>query len=174
MKWEALAFLPVAAIVTPAAQATEYLSVAQAQSILFPGASLQKLAAAVPNDVLETMLSRSGVYETFNPSRIWKASNGGFFIVDSVVGKHERINYAVAIDAGGAVRGIEILTYNESYGYEVRNADWRAQFRGKTAASALQLGSDIQNVTGATLSCKHVTQGVKRLLVLHQLLLSKL
>jgi hypothetical protein len=173
MKWEAIAFLPVAAIVAPA-QATEYLSVAQAQSVLFPGASLQKLSAAVPNDVLETMLSRSGVHEPFNPSRIWKAAGGGFFIVDSVVGKHEKINYAVAIDAGGAVRGIEILTYNESYGYEVRNADWRAQFRGRTSASALQLGSDIQNVSGATLSCKHITQGVKRLLVLHQLVLSKL
>jgi Na+-translocating ferredoxin:NAD+ oxidoreductase RnfG subunit len=175
MKWHLLPLVPVAALIAPAqVEATEYLSIAQAQAALFPGARLEKVSVNVPADVREAMRARSGVYEPFNEQRIWKAAGGGFFVVDAVVGKHERITYAAAIDAGGAVRGIEILTYNESYGYEVRDAGWRAQFRGKTAASALQVGGDIRNVTGATLSCKHITQGVKRLLVLHQLVLSRL
>ncbi len=173
MRWNALAAVPLVALTTPAAQATEYLTVAQAQAALFPGASFQKVAVAVPETVVDAMRERSGVYEPFNAGRIWRASTGGWFIVDAVLGKHEKITYAVGIDPSGAVRGIEILTYNESYGSEVRDAAWRAQFRGKSAASALQLNGDIRNITGATLSSKHLTQGVKRLLVLVQMVLAR-
>lgn len=173
MRWEAFAAAPLVVLAAPGAQATEYLTVAQAQAALFPGSSFQKVAVAVPEAVLEAMRERSGVDEPFNAGRIWRVSTGGWFIVDAVLGKHEKITYAVGIDASGAVRGIEILTYNESYGYEVRDPGWRAQFRGKTAASALQLNGDIRNITGATLSSKHLTQGVKRLLVLHQMALAR-
>lgn len=62
------------------------------------------------------------------------------------------------------MKQIEIMQYNESYGYEVRNASWRAQFVGKSAHSPLQLNVDIKNISGATLSSKHITDGVKRLL----------
>lgn len=85
--------------------------------------------------------------------------------------KHERIKYAVAISPAGAVQQIEILEYNESYGYEVRDPAWRQQFVGKSAGSTLKLRVDIKNISGATLSCKHVTDGVKRVLVMYELAL---
>lgn len=173
MRWQAAALVPLTAVITPGAHATEYLTVAQAQAALFPGATFQKISLSVPPEAAEAMRQQSGVYEPFNPGRVWKTSNGGYFIVDAVLGKHEKINYAVAIDASGAVRGIEVLTYSESYGYEVRDPGWRSQFRGKTAGSELRLNGDIRNITGATLSSKHLTQGVKRLLVLHQMVLAR-
>jgi Na+-translocating ferredoxin:NAD+ oxidoreductase RnfG subunit len=71
---------------------------------------------------------------------------------------------AVGINANGTVKQIEIMDYRESYGYEVRDAAWRAQFVGKSANSPLQLDADIKNISGATLSSKHVTDGVKRIL----------
>jgi uncharacterized protein with FMN-binding domain len=95
---------------------------------------------------------------------VWRTVDGGYFIVDRVVGKHEYITVAVGINANGTVKQIEIMEYNESYGYEVRDAAWRAQFVGKNAGSALQLNVDIKNISGATLSSKHITDGVKRLL----------
>ena len=103
--------------------------------------------------------------------KVWKSSDGGLFIVDDVVGKHELITFALALTPAGAVRAIEILDYRESYGYEVRNADWRAQFIGKTGGAALKLDQDIRNISGATLSCRHVTDGVKRLLVTYDVAL---
>ena len=84
---------------------------------------------------------------------------------------YEYITYAVGINANGTVKQIEILQYNESYGYEVREASWRAQFVGKSAGSTLQLNADIKNISGATLSCRHITDGVKRLLSLYELVL---
>jgi Na+-translocating ferredoxin:NAD+ oxidoreductase RnfG subunit len=136
-------WLPVAAVST-SVYATTYLSVEQAQHAIFPGASF-----------------------TSAGGNVWKASTGGTFIVDQVVGKHEFITMALGINANGTVKGIEIMQYNESYGYEVRNPSWRAQFIGKSASSPLELGSDIRNISGATLSSKHITDAVKRLLQAH-------
>jgi Na+-translocating ferredoxin:NAD+ oxidoreductase RnfG subunit len=91
--------------------------------------------------------------------------------VDEVVGKHEMITYAVALNPLGAVTGIEVLDYVESYGYEVADVQWRNQFIGKMASDPIKLNKDIQNIGGATLSCKHLTDGVKRVAVLYELAL---
>ncbi len=141
MKASQWAWLPLAVIST-SAYATTYFSVEQAQKAIFPGASL-------------TSTGQPG---------IWRTSNGGYFIVDRVVGKHEYITVAVGINANGTVKQIEIMDYRESYGYEVRDAAWRAQFVGKSANSPLQLNVDIKNISGATLSSKHIADGVKRIL----------
>ena len=61
------------------------------------------------------------------------------------------------------VLAIEILTYREGHGAEVRLPAWRNQFVGKTAADPVKIGSDIANISGATLSCTHITDGVHRL-----------
>jgi uncharacterized protein with FMN-binding domain len=135
------AWLPLAVIST-SAYATTYLSVEQAQKAIFPGASF-------------TATGEPG---------IWRTSTGAYFVVDRVVGKHEYITVAIGINANGTVKQIEIMDYRESYGYEVRDAAWRAQFVGKSASSPLQLNADIRNISGATLSSKHVTDGVKRVL----------
>jgi len=88
----------------------------------------------------------------------------GRVIVDSVVGKFELIDYAVALDPAGKVLAVEILTYREGHGSEVRLPAWRNQFVGKSAADPVHISSDISNISGATLSCTHVTDGVHRLL----------
>jgi Na+-transporting NADH:ubiquinone oxidoreductase subunit NqrC len=95
--------------------------------------------------------------------RAWKAADGYFF-VDAVIGKHDLITYAVALSADGKVRQLEILEYREAYGGEVRNSRWRAQFTGKQHGDALRIGDGIQNISGATLSSEHLTDGVRRLL----------
>ncbi len=81
------------------------------------------------------------------------------------------VKYALAINADGTIKGIEIMEYVESYGYEVGEASWRNQFVGKTADATLKLNKDIRNIAGATLSCKHLTDGVKRLMVMYDLAL---
>jgi Na+-transporting NADH:ubiquinone oxidoreductase subunit NqrC len=95
----------------------------------------------------------------------------GHVLMDEVIGKHELITYAVGIGADGGVRGVEILDYRETRGGEVRDPRWRAQFVGKRRGAPLRLEQDIQNISGATLSCRHITEGVRRLLGLHALAL---
>jgi uncharacterized protein with FMN-binding domain len=134
-------WLPVAAIST-SAYATTYFTVEQVQRAIFPGASF--IGTGQPNT--------------------WRTSSGGYLVVERVVGKHEYITVAIGINPNGTVKQIEIMDYRESYGYEVRDTSWRAQFVGKSASSPLQLGADIKNISGATLSSKHIADGVKRVL----------
>ena len=144
MRWTA----PPAVMLTIAAPAyaVQYFSVAQAQKAAFPSA---------------THFAKS------EGGRAWRAEAGGkllgLLVVDHVIGKHLYIDYAVALAPGGRVQRVEILAYRESYGGEIRSPSWLAQFVGKTSGSALKVGSDIRNISGATLSCTHVTEGVKRI-----------
>jgi len=113
----------------------------------------------------------SGVTVRNQEQQVWRAGDQGFFILDEVIGKHEYITYAVALTADGAVRGIEIMVYRESYGSEIRDESWRTQFVGKTSAAPFKLNRDIKNIGGATLSCRHITDGVKRLLAFYDVAL---
>ena len=92
--------------------------------------------------------------------------------IDKVYGKHEFITYAVALDTGGGVRGIEIMDYRESYGDQIRQPKWRAQFAGKRYGQPLAIDKQIKNISGATLSCVHITEGVRRLLATNAIALN--
>lgn len=153
------------------AEAKIYLSIEQAQKILMPHKQLSKMPMIITDDLQEKMRTASSIRHPFQGNQIWKTNDGGWFIVDEVVGKHEMITYAVGLSPSGTITGIEILEYVESYGYEVAEAQWRKQFVGKNANDPIKLNQDIQNIGGATLSCKHITDGVKRVAVLYELAL---
>lgn len=152
-------------------QAKIYVSAEQAQKVLFPNKSFSKAPILITEDLQEKMRIASSIRHPFQGDRIWKAADGSWFIVDEVVGKHEMISYAVGINPQGNITGIEILEYVESYGYEVGDAQWRKQFIGKNVNDPIKLNQDIQNIGGATLSCKHITDGVKRVALLYELAL---
>ena len=174
MNWKPnpLAILGLAMMSTPImAHAKIYVSAEQAQKILFPNKALTKHPIIITDELQEKMRYASSIRYPFQGERIWKAADGSWFVVDEVIGKHEMITYAVAINPNGSIAGIEVLEYVESYGYEVAEAQWRKQFVGKTANDPIKLNQDIQNIGGATLSCKHLTDGVKRIMVLYDLAL---
>ena len=160
------------AVVAPA-YATVYLSVDQAQALMFPGAGFTPDFRTLSKEQAAAIEKASGVSVRSRDLRLWRVSMGGWFIADEVVGKHEFIPFALALDGAGAVKSVEILEYREAYGDQVRNPAWRAQFAGKRHGAALRLTKDIQNISGATLSSRHITDGVKRLLATYALAIAK-
>ena len=87
----------------------------------------------------------------------------GYVLADRVVGKYELIDYAAGFTLEGTVTQVEVLAYRESHGSEIRNAAWRKQFAGRKGPSQIRFGDDIRNISGATLSSQHVTEGMQRL-----------
>jgi Na+-translocating ferredoxin:NAD+ oxidoreductase RnfG subunit len=162
--------LPATALVAPAFAVT-YLTTEQAQQEIFPGKSFTVVPMKLTAEQRKRIEQQSRMRLLHDEQRIWRVSSGGWFIVDEVIGKHEFITYAVGLSADGAVRGIEIMEYRESYGGEIRNPSWRAQFTGKTKAAPLELDKDIKNISGATLSSRHLADGVRRILALHDIAL---
>ena len=156
--------------------ATTYLTTEQAQKVCFPDAK-EFIAADVvlTKAQMKAIEKDSNVRVRLATQKVWRATVGGKFlgwvIVDEVLGKHEFITWVLALNADGTVKHIEIMDYRETYGYQVREEKWRAQFYGKQHGAKLKLDDDIKNVSGATLSCRHITDGVKRLLSFYDLVL---
>ena len=138
------------------ARAETYMTEAQAAAVLFPGVDMG------------TRWSDAGPR-----TRILWGPNKEALIVDRVLGKHELITYAVAVESNGKVKGIEILDYRETYGAQIRGKEWRQNFTGKSSRDPLELDQDIPSISGATLSSKHVTEGVRRVLQTYETLKAK-
>jgi Na+-transporting NADH:ubiquinone oxidoreductase subunit NqrC len=174
--WFTIVPVAAAAAVAPTSLlATVYLSIQAAQQAMFPGASFVPHDLAFTPDQRKVIAKASGVGTFDKVQRVWDVRSAsariGWLIVDRVLGKHEMISYAVALTPDGAVKRVEILEYRETYGGEIRNPAWRQQFVGKRFGAPVQLDKDIRNISGATLSSRHVTDGIRRLLVTYQLLL---
>lgn len=168
-------FVLVALVFLRHASAEKFLSAEDAVQLAFPEAEYRHHVVRISPEQKKQIEKQSGVRGVPKQQKLWVAQRGsnilGLVAVDQVIGKHEYIDYAVALDTNGTVRQVEILEYREHYGGQVRDPKWREQFRGKTSQSPLTLRKDIYNITGATLSCRHVTQGVKRVLATYDLVL---
>jgi hypothetical protein len=158
--------------------AAVYLDIGEAQKLLLPQADS---FVAVPLKLDEAALAQlAAVAQTRIPRgyapRCWAGMAAekrvGWVLADRVVGKYELIDYAGGFFADGAASGVEILAYRESHGSEIRNAGWRRQFTGRKGPAQMRFGDDIRNISGATLSCEHVTQGVQRLSAIVQRLIA--
>lgn len=154
------------------------MSVAQIQSLLFPGAkTFVEQNLKLSDEQRDRIKAMAGVRQRSNEQKIWRAERDGvllgWFVVDDVIGKHEFITYAVGIGLDGKVLGIDIIDYRETHGGQVREAVWRKNFAGKSLADAFKLDEDVPNISGATLSCRNLLDGVKRVLIIHKLFLVK-
>ena len=152
--------------------AVDYLSAEQARKLLLPAAAQwqDKTVALTPTQLaavskLAGLSARSAAWGLGHALDA-QGRYAGSVVVDQVIGKFELITYAVGINASGAIAGIEILSYRESHGGEIRLPGWRKQFVGKTLAQPIKTGDDIALISGATLSCNHVTDGVRRIAAL--------
>lgn len=146
-----------------------HLTLTEAQRLCFPAAqSFEKTTVRLTPEQVKQIEQQSGVKVRipFLTAHAAKKDGAilGVLLLDFVIGKHEIIDYALALSPEGKVQQVEILAYRESYGHEIRGKNWRAQFAGKTAADKLRNNDDIHNIAGATMSCSHVTEGIRRLL----------
>lgn len=171
--WALMLIAPAALTMVTPAGATDYLTTQAAQKVLFPEATgFEKVTVTLSKDQLKAIKKLAHVRQRNDEPPVWRAMGPegtlGWLFVDEVVGKHEYITYAIALSPDGKVLGIEIMSYRETHGDEVRRDAWRAQFDGKTLHDELKLGDDISNISGATLSCRNITDGVRRILALQE------
>lgn len=156
--------------------AAVFLELDQAQRLLLPEAE-QFLpwdpALDAGKLVAISSQSETRVPKNYAP-RVWQAIAAGkvvgWMAADRVIGKYDWIDFAVGFSTDAVVSGVEVLAYRESHGAEIRQTAWRKQFNGRKGPQNMRFPDDIRNVSGATLSCQHVTEGVQRLSALVGLL----
>lgn len=156
-----IAAAPVSTVV-----AAEYLSLEAAQKSLYPRADrFIEVALSLTPAQRARVAELAGPQPPHRSLRAWKAMQGaallGYVFVDEVIGREQFITYAIGIDTAGKLGTLEVMAYRESHGEEIRAGAWRHQFDGRRGLDELRYGTDIKNIAGATLSCEHVTQGVR-------------
>jgi hypothetical protein len=90
----------------------------------------------------------------------------GYALVQNTIGKHKAMTYMVGIDQKGRVSDIELLVFRESRGSEIRQKRFNTQYEGKTVLDPVRINKDIINISGATMSVRSMSAGIKRVLVL--------
>jgi len=161
--------VPIAVVAGAPAQATVYMSVEQAQKAMFPDATFTPNFVTLNQEQFNAIIKDSDVNVWTRDIKAWRVSTGGWFILDQVRGRDDWISYAVAIDANGAVKSVEILECLEKWD-GITNPQWRGQFTGKHRGTSFD---DVQIITGSTLSSGQIAAGVKRLLSTYALVLAQ-
>ncbi len=156
----------------PPAWAVDYYTPQEILTLFYPKAVITIETKTLTPEQLgkaKTILGRGGINKTWSihVAKIGKKIQGYVFI-DNVLGRERPITYAVNIAPDGQVREIEVLVYRENYGAQVKNQAFRRQFVGRKTSDTLTLGQDIQTISGATISARSITFGVKRALAVWQ------
>ena len=176
MNRRSAAFLGACSLLAPIVWVTEsyaqkYLSIEEAQQLCFPEATrFEPLELSLSENQRDRIELASDVPVKHEHVKMWRVfhltEDQGFLVFDQVIGKHLLIDYVVAISPERKVKQIEILEYRENYGAEIRDSTWRQNFVGKTSKDSLKLRKDIPNISGATYSSLHVTEGIRRVLAM--------
>lgn len=90
----------------------------------------------------------------------------GYAMVHNTIGKHKPMTYMVGVDNQGRVTNVELMVFREAKGSEIGRKRFMVQYEDKTVWDPIKINKDIVNVSGATMSVRSLSAGVKRVLVL--------
>jgi Na+-translocating ferredoxin:NAD+ oxidoreductase RnfG subunit len=91
----------------------------------------------------------------------------GVALVEVQPGKWGPVKYIVALDLAGKVTDLAVMSYVEQRGRPISTKRFLNQFVGKTVKSPVQIGKDVDAVSGATISSRASAFAVKKVLALY-------
>jgi FAD:protein FMN transferase len=148
---------------TRASSAVDYVSFDDAMRLAFPHAGkIERFKPQVSDEQQKNILTRSrstaqaalgGIYIGHSAGKL-----DGIAFVDHVIGRTEYITWLCVLNPDGSIRRMDVMSYREPYGGEIRDRRFLDQFIGKNHASRLLVDRDISNIGGATLSVHALTE----------------
>ncbi|MFA9562966.1 MAG: FMN-binding protein [Nitrospirota bacterium] len=148
-----------------------YLTPEDAAKLMFPESdSIRSEVISITEDQKRLIVERIGwnfpesTFDCFIGET--KGKIDGWAFTQHTIGKHKPMTYMVGVAPDGEVTNVEILVYRESRGSEVRKKRFNYQYQGKTVDDPIRINRDLINISGATMSVRSMSAGVKRALVL--------
>src|SRR5881396_3255497 len=170
MRYGLLAFAVPAGILTvaPASDAEVFLTEDQALRGLFGNCRIERSEKVLTDEDRQALVKATGLRFpessfTFLVAEHEGAVNG-YSVVMNETGKSEPITFMVVMNPEHRVVDVLVMVFRESRGAEIREKRFLRQFQGKKSADPITINNDIVNYSGATLSSKAITRGVKRAL----------
>jgi hypothetical protein len=76
---------------------------------------------------------------------------------DTLSGSFEYFDYLIIFDTTANIRSVKIFNYQSTHGQEICNRGWLKQFTGYNGDHKLEVGKDIDAISGATISVYNLT-----------------
>lgn len=149
------------------AEATVYLTTEDALKLAFPSADDMRTEQITLTETQQRTVETALHHPLpLGPVLVYLAERQGHLLgramVVEEIGKYEPITFLVAVGPDGKVLDVLILVYREPRGGDVRRPNFLKQYTGKGVQDPLRVSEDIVNITGATLSARAISNGVKR------------
>ncbi len=141
-----------------------YLTKIEALKLAFPGVKKVKKKKIWLTDTQRQAISNI-VEEPYEERRVTyyigmqDDKPVGYMVIGNEIGRSYPITFMVVINPDGTVKDVEIMVYREPHGWEVRFEPFMKQFYGRNADDPF---NNINNITGATLSVRSMTRGVRK------------
>ena len=172
LAFAAASALCLASPVLTAERVDVYLSLEEAPKVMFPEADRIERKDVPSGDALRArMKERIGrlkptIWEPFYVSFTAYRQEQviGYAVVCEEIGKHRPITFIVSTTPDRAVKDVSVMMYRESIGREVRHQAFLKQFARKNLEDPIAARRDIKNITGATLSVRAMSRGVRKAL----------
>lgn len=86
----------------------------------------------------------------------------GYYALTTANSKADFFDYMVVFNPDLTIIAVQVLVYREDYGGEIGSRRWLQQFVGKKKPEEMKFGHDIQNISGATISARSITNGIQK------------
>ena len=150
-----------------------YLTKKEAFAVAFPGAEKIKKEKKWLTDTQRQAIGKI-LGEEYKERRVTyyfglneEGQPIGAMVIGNEIGRSYPITFMVVINPDGTVKDVEIMVYREPHGWEVRFESFLSQFFRRNAGDPFD---NINNITGATLSVRSMTRGVKKAVAEYQVL----
>lgn len=127
----------------------------------WPNQQVNKIGVVITEDQLNKLTFK------YKQSAIQKLSTNnkivGYIYLATAKSKTDHFNYLVLFSPNLKILTSKVLIYREDYGGEIASKRWLRQFEGKSNGLKMKFGHDIQNISGATISSRSITNGINKL-----------
>lgn len=105
----------------------------------------------------------NGLYVGYAPDATGSEVVVGYAMAGSATGYGGPLTLLVGTDPGGSIVGVQVVDNRETpnFFHQLEVHDYYGQFTGKDYTGAFNLGSDIDGISGATLSSEAVAQSIR-------------
>lgn len=101
-----------------------------------------------------------------------KGAITGYAAIDTHIVRTLPETFMVVLSPEGRVRTVVVLAFHEPQEY-LPSERWLDQFRDKKLSTDLWVGRDVAGIAGSTLSSQAITQGVRKVLALFEILIKE-
>jgi len=160
------------------AQNRLYLTEEQALHLIFPKSEkVLKETQVLSDDRLQTVEKGLRLRLSSRTVTVYRGESSGetegYAMIVNELGKDQFITFIVGIRPDFRVQRVAMMVFRESRGWEVDDPRFTDQFHDKSAKDRLLLSSDIEGVTGATLSSRAFCRGTKKALLICEAIYKK-